>query len=459
MSLVNDMLNDLEKRRLEQPAQGENLEWLTGQAPAQKKSKRPLYIAVLLLALVVVSVLLLQQYQLNSSLPVAQQLLTQHGNMAAKTAVVNEIASPDADTDAAPSPSIEPARISAIDFEKNAQGLLIHINATQAVDYQITQGSQQLEISVDKVTAQLPQQLAPVQPPIKAVSFRPQNEGMVLLFDLQRAITIKSERINNGQLQLLIAPEPAVVSAKPVAPAKPVAAKSVATMPLPAAVNKTNAATPPMKTSTPLTLGQQDSLVVKEATAAIRSGDEAAAEDKLQRFLQRYPEAPAANTLLIELLIKQNRLAAAQTLLDTQPALISQSSALRRLQAHLLVLNKDPEKAVQLLLSKQPDIKSETPYYELLAMAAQRAQQYSLSVQVYKSLLRFDAGQGSWWVGLAISEELMGLKADARADFLQAMRAGRITPSLRDYARSRYDALAGAVNVYPSSSAEGANGE
>lgn len=452
MSLVNDMLNDLEKRRLEQPAQGENLEWLTGQAPAQKKSKRPLYIAVLLLALVVVSVLLLQQYQLNSSLPVAQQLLTQHGNTAVKTAVVNEMPSPD--TDAAPSPSIEPARISAINFEKNAQGLLIHINATQAVDYQITQGSQQLEISVDKVTAQLPQQLAPVQPPIKAVSFRPQNEGMVLLFDLQRAITIKSERINNGQLQLLIAPEPAVVSAKPVAPAKP-----VATTPLPAAVNKTNAATPPMKTSTPLTLGQQDSLVIKEATAAIRSGDEAAAEDKLQRFLQRYPEAPAANTLLIELLIKQNRLAAAQTLLDKQPALISQSSALRRLQAHLLVLNKDPEKAVQLLLSKQPDIKSETPYYELLAMAAQRAQQYSLSVQVYKSLLRFDAGQGSWWVGLAISEELMGLKADARADFLQAMRAGRITPSLRDYARSRYDALAGAVNVYPSSSAEGANGE
>ena len=79
-------------------------------------------------------------------------------------------------------------------------------------------------------------------------------------------------------------------------------------------------------------------------------------------------------------------------------------------------------------------------------MAAQREKQYELSVQVYKNLLRFDSSVGAWWLGLAISQDLYGLKADARGNFQQAIRTGRISPSLRDYALRRYNALAGAEN-------------
>ncbi|WP_339674153.1 tetratricopeptide repeat protein [Dasania marina] len=446
MSLVNDMLNDLEKRRVDQPAQSENLEWLTAQAPARKKTKRPWYALLLVLTLATVAIVLWQQYRAPSSLVDAQKILIQ-----AEQAKPNDASALNNKSMENTSPAQAPAQptISAINFEPTAEGLQVHIVATQSLDYQLTNNQRQLAITFNQVLAQLPPHLASAQAPVSAVSFRPYKEGMVLLFDLQQAVLVKRERQNGEQLSLLLVakPSPVVSGPKPVAiAAKPVAIQNIA----PAQR---------VKTSTPLTVGQQDTLTVKEANSAIRSGDEAAAEVLLRRFIQRHPQALASQVLLVELLIKQNRHTDAQAALDTQPNLVAQASALRRLQAHLLVLNQQPEKAVQLLLSKQPDLKSETPYYELLAMAAQRAKQYPLSIQVYKSLLRFDSGQGSWWVGLAISQELAGLKADARADFLQAMRAGRINQSLRDYARSRYEALAGAVNVYPSSTVEGANGE
>ena len=38
MSLVNDMLNDLEQRRVAQPAQTENLEWLTARSSDNKSN-------------------------------------------------------------------------------------------------------------------------------------------------------------------------------------------------------------------------------------------------------------------------------------------------------------------------------------------------------------------------------------------------------------------------------------
>lgn len=82
MSLVNDMLNDLEQRRAAQPAQQENLSWLTGsQGSSASRSKTPFIAIVIsviigLLALVIYQWYLSQQQEespkLQSVLPVQQ---------------------------------------------------------------------------------------------------------------------------------------------------------------------------------------------------------------------------------------------------------------------------------------------------------------------------------------------------------------------------------------------------
>ncbi|MGK0440985.1 MAG: hypothetical protein ACJA0N_000780, partial [Pseudohongiellaceae bacterium] len=43
VSLVNDMLNDLEQRKAQQPSREENLDWLTTQTPVAKKQSKAIY--------------------------------------------------------------------------------------------------------------------------------------------------------------------------------------------------------------------------------------------------------------------------------------------------------------------------------------------------------------------------------------------------------------------------------
>ncbi|MGK0442425.1 MAG: MSHA biogenesis protein MshN [Pseudohongiellaceae bacterium] len=217
----------------------------------------------------------------------------------------------------------------------------------------------------------------------------------------------------------------------------------------PVAKTKSVQLAPSVKRVTPPTRAKQDSAAYKSAKRLLVEGDVAGAEALLQAFLNESPRAIKSNVLLLELLLNQGRLDDVDVRLQSLQGLLSQSADVRRLQAHYYVLSGKSEQAVKLLLSQQPDLKAETKYYELLALAAQKTGQYAVSIKVYKSLLGFDSSQGDWWVGLAISEELYGLKANARANFLQATRAGRIAPALRDYANQRHRALAGTVNVYP----------
>lgn len=452
MSLVNDMLNDLDERRTEQPAQKENLEWLTGHATVKKKKPLPIYSLVVAVLLIVMLAVIYQQYTSRSALNNVEQIMASAkvgGSTPAKLVVSK--------SELKPAPNV----LKAVRFKRLAKETIIVLALSEKPNYTLSDNKGALIITLSGLDSTLPQQLESAEPPFKSLSFSQSANDLQLRLNHTGKISYHSQWISepSNQLNIVVSmietptlrPAPTSQSSKQVMVAANIepsvttvsekSAAAVSVEPVPKSSQRTL-----LKKAAPLTVGQQDRRAVQQARIDLRTNNVDAAIKRLQSFLAKYSKAKKSSALLIELLIDQKRLPEAQSILNGLSAQLGESSELRRLQAHVYVLTSAVDKAVSLLLSKQPNIKTETAYYELLALAAQRDKQYPLSIQVYKSLLRHDSGMGSWWIGLAISQDLYGLKADARVNFQQAIRAGRLSQSLRDYARRRHNALAGAVN-------------
>ena len=453
MSLVNDMLNDLEQRRASQPQRKENLDWLTGQAPRAKKNTLAYLKLLVLLAVLIAAAVIVQRYYSKARLMPAEVKNT------IKEAVVV--------TDAAKQPQQILNALQSLQFKRIGDETRIVLHFTAQPSYHVRYENNLLKVTVRDVKASLSGDAAKPLAPFQGVSVIEQSEGLVIELPLVEPVSFRAQALTGDSRALALFVSP-VQQKSVLATSKstPAATAERPPQPLVKAVveNKTAATTVPktqtsaVKKDQPLTLAQKDQRTAKKAAELIQRGQVQTAQQLLQGFTQEYPAAVRSSAMLVELLIAQQNLAAAQTLLNTLKPYISESSELRRLQAYSYVLQNQADEAVQLLLSSKPSLKDETAYYELLASAAQRAKQYPLSIQVYKNLLRYDASQGQWWLGLAISEELYGLKADARQNFLQVLKAGRISDALRDYAQNRYNALAGAVNSYPQSANESSHG-
>lgn len=210
---------------------------------------------------------------------------------------------------------------------------------------------------------------------------------------------------------------PATPAAAPAAAARPSAEQPVRTPP----------ASPEPTAATLLRRGQAD----------LGRGDRNAAEQRFRQALEQTPGLVEARAELAGLLIASGRHDEAQALLEAGLALAPGQPTLARLRARLLLEAGDLDAAAELLQATRPGLAEAPDHYALLAATEQRRGRHAAAAQLYRQLLEHRPGEGGWWVAYAISLEGLGHADQAVAAYRTALHDRALAAPLRRYAEER----------------------
>ena len=385
MSIVNDMLNDLEKRRGEQTKSDINIDWMAGEKNATKNRyfKPLLWLASGLVFLAIASGVWR---------------------------------------------NINTANTEAVEHLSNAENIIKAADSPMAVQPAETSESNEVRaLAASKVAKPI------IAKPIVAKPTVSESRAIV------KASVLASEVVTLTNRPAQVTADSAEVVDEKISQPNSLRptekSRSAATM------TSENKVAQIVRAPTPRSSEQRDRSAFKKAEELIRDKQSAAAEQVLVNETTSNPQAVRSGTALASLLISQRRFEEAQELLVHLLRENPGSIELVKTQARLFLVTIKPRKAMDLLMKFSPPMSAHTDYYELLGLSARQEQQYELSVQAYKGLLRYNASRGDWWVGMAIALDMQGEIKAARSAYRSALRSKKIAPTLRDYAQQRLSAL------------------
>lgn len=452
MSLVNDMLRDLNKRT---PVSNRAAR-VHGAINSSIDNKRPKTRAGLILAGGLLAALTAGYFWFESArvqlvqvpLAPAPAIVTTPRNVAPAPAVTNA----DAPANAAPITADMPAIELLAEFrelatqptgftllielsetttfdvrERNANGIVLHIDGVDRYDRSaIGVPGMSLKLSGDGLEVGF----ALNEP----VDFLVREDGETPNFDI---LVTASYRRRESVTELAPAPalqDPVPALVQPQAPV--VAAPDVAPAPTPpaAASGDRNAA---VRVSRELSFEERDRNNSQSALMLLQGGQMAEALQQLLGFLEQNPAAHQSRETLAKLLLAQQALAQASTVVDQGLEQVPNYAPFKKIKARLLMQDGEAAQALALLRNVPPSVVADTEYHELLATLYQQSNYHQQAIAAYQELLRTDRNQGRWWTGLGISLEAQNQGADARASYQAALQSPNLDANLRRFVQDR----------------------
>lgn len=131
-------------------------------------------------------------------------------------------------------------------------------------------------------------------------------------------------------------------------------------------------------------------------------------------------------------------------LLDWLPAKLQRyprDAELRMLLARAQLQAGAMTAAVATLSQHAPALSAEPGYHALLAASYQQTRQWANSAAVYRQLVALRPAQGTWQLGLAIALEQLERPAEAAQHYRQALQGQGLDDASRRFASERADAL------------------
>ncbi len=466
MSLVNDMLRDLDQRRQQTPgAKGMTMTAAPGQAQPAKKS-RWLMLA-LLSALVVITVAGLWLYDnLQRWQQQAAPTLTTNPPVAPITPSSNRVAKPAAEM------LVTAVQVERLSWSRQNRQLQLRLDLNRAP-------LQRVEVSTDRTLTlglgvvaagdvELPAAPADL---IRSAQWVRTDDKLALELASSQPVTfavVANSREGHYQLTISIDPQqtvPVVESAdlaqdvpasstrvaaqpeskpNPKAQTKPTRSPSV--KPPAASVAATDAASP---ASTPLrklvhqTPQQRDHAMAVKANGLISQRQLSQAQQMLAEFIDNHPIASDSRALLATIKIGTQQLQQAEQLIDQGLLLDASDSGLRKLKARLLLQAGQLPAAIELLSTEMPSIASDTDFHQIRAAALQAAGQHQQAAEAYHGLLRVRSSEPPWWIGLALSLEALQQPRQARQAYQNVLKIPQLSSTLSDYVEQRLARLGG----------------
>lgn len=414
MSLVNDMLRDLDARRRDAPARGVGAAKLVPASdhPDEPASRRkPVWvwlIVPLLLLLLTVLVGYLMLAQDDGQLPAI---------VVSQPAVpASQPAAPASATDSGAalneSVGIELAQMSARmrELEEQNQALLraqqSNTSSTQAPSLP---------------TGALPTGATSGQSMWQAREWTPQTD------------TLATENVRAADTVAAIAP---AASESPAAPVTPVTQERAQQAPVPR-----DAAGSTLRSPRDLSFSDTDRLRVQQALAQWSGGQQLAALQSLDTFTYDYPEAHHSREMLAKLLIQQGEPERAMQVADVGLAIAPRRNGYKKVKARLLLNLGQAAEAVTLLSAGLPAVQDDVEYHDLLATGLLSSAAYDQAAITYQALLETDERMGRWWYGLAASLDAQGRSAQAAQAYEQALRRENLSAALRQGSEQRMQAI------------------
>jgi MSHA biogenesis protein MshN len=191
----------------------------------------------------------------------------------------------------------------------------------------------------------------------------------------------------------------------------------------------------------PVSKKEQARMLRGEALRLAQEGDLDDAEEKLTEALSLEPRHVAARGALVGLMIQRGQLSQAVTLLDEGLSLRPKSATLIELRARIYLMQGEDDKARTMLEEHAPDITKNPDYHAILAAVYQRLGDYAKAGAVYQALVQQKPENGIWWLGLGLSMEATGKVDEARQAYEKAQLSRVLSPKLRQFVKEKLSSL------------------
>jgi Flp pilus assembly protein TadD len=175
----------------------------------------------------------------------------------------------------------------------------------------------------------------------------------------------------------------------------------------------------------------------QQALALASNGQPDEAILALQNLLMTTPTYQSARKQLVSLLLLQGKKDQAHRALAMGLQLAPNDPELIQLAARGLVEDNKIDQAVNLLEKSPPSISQNSEYHALIAALYERQGKNSLAATLYKKLLMVQPTNAKWWVGLGVALDGAGQSAESLEAFAKADNIGGLNPELKAYIQSR----------------------
>ncbi len=179
----------------------------------------------------------------------------------------------------------------------------------------------------------------------------------------------------------------------------------------------------------------------REGLELAEDGDLASAMDKFAEALSHLPLHANARRTLAVALARQGRLEEANLTLAEGLRQDRSQSGLAKLQARVLVERGAPAEALSVLEASAPMVSEDPEYHAFIAALRELQGQHAEAARIYGKVLKLEPLRSNWWIGLGISLEADGQSARALPVYETARRIGGLDPDSRNYIETRIAVL------------------
>lgn len=185
------------------------------------------------------------------------------------------------------------------------------------------------------------------------------------------------------------------------------------------------------------TSAQQAALYQSEAEDAYLSGDTEKAKLRFQQVLDIQAGNNTAREQLAAILFGEKRTQSAVNLLQQGLSVSPEYANFRLMLARIYMKNNDKKQAYYYLKPYQPDIVGHLDYYALLAGLAQNLADLDVAFEAYSKLTEVDPNRAKWWLGLGITADKLQRSAFALNAYQTAQAMGQLSAASRKYIDAR----------------------
>jgi MSHA biogenesis protein MshN len=176
------------------------------------------------------------------------------------------------------------------------------------------------------------------------------------------------------------------------------------------------------------------------AVVLLNQGRIAEAEQHLSAALQADPSNAAARQTYVSLLLEQQRVEPARRVLQEGLAVTPGHPEFALALARIHTERREYAAALQ-VMDKAGAAASNGDFQALRGAVLQRMGRHAQAVEAYQNALRSGLQPATTWLGFAISLEALGRKPEAAQAYQRALNAGPLASEAREYAETRARAI------------------
>jgi tetratricopeptide (TPR) repeat protein len=186
----------------------------------------------------------------------------------------------------------------------------------------------------------------------------------------------------------------------------------------------------------------KDLLAYEQGQTLLRQQKFSAAEASFGLALSINPRHSQARLQLITLLLQRAQMDKAEQLVKDGLTHDPTNFELRKMYARMLLERQQTQLAVELLNRiPQPQMANDLEYYALLAGLLQDAEDFSQSADIYRRLLQLRPRQALWWLGLGVALEQISEREKAQEAYRQALSLPGLRQDLQQFVSERIELL------------------